>query len=91
MPTNACTIVLTGNTLDIQTSLIGYFTEHANNPVISVPPNVTYLMRAWDSGTAGWVQWSNVRPAATPLTTDTQPNYSGTLSLTHIVKKILLR
>lgn len=88
---NATTIVFTSGTLNLKTNYISYFTEHGNNPVISVPPNVTYLMRAWDSGTAGWVQWTNVKPSYVPTASETQPNYSGVLTLTHIAKKIFLR
>lgn len=46
----------------------------ATGPVIT-----TYYMRAFDSGTIGWVYWTATDPTATPLASTTTPNYTGTL------------
>jgi hypothetical protein len=52
----------------------------------------TYYLRAYDSGTAGYVYWSNTgtEPDLSPDTTDTTPNYSGSLSLKTIVDSVIL-
>lgn len=51
-----------------------------------------YVLRAWDSGSGGrWVQWlSDMEPPnLSPASTDTTPNYTGSLSSTQIIGKIL--
>jgi len=45
-----------------------------------------YSLKAYDSGTAGWVQWTATDPTATPLAGATTPNYTGSLSAKHIVR-----
>lgn len=42
-------------------------------------------MRARDTGTAGWVYWLTVSPAASPASITTMPNYTGVLSSTMVV------
>lgn len=48
----------------------------------------SYFLRAWDSGTGGLVYWTSADKAATPAATDTNPNYTGTLSVTQVVFSI---
>lgn len=45
-----------------------------------------YLMRAWDSGSGGrYVIWtSNETPNTSPQSSETTPNYTGTLSAIRI-------
>jgi len=53
---------------------------------------IEFYQRAWDSGTGGYVYWSSVAPDPTPLPSETQPNYTGALSLyvilCHIRKEV---
>lgn len=46
-----------------------------------------YRLRAYDSGTAGYVYWTNTgtSPDLSPLAADTTPNYTGSLSLKSIL------
>ncbi len=45
-----------------------------------------YHMRAYDSGTTGWVTWtsSTTPPDVNPSSGETTPNYTGTLSAKHV-------
>jgi hypothetical protein len=46
-----------------------------------------YYFRAYDSGTAGYVYWGpydEVVGHSTPASSETTPNYTGTLSNVHI-------
>lgn len=46
---------------------------------------IVFYMRAWDSGTGGWVVWtSNDSPDISPIAARTTPNYTGTLSAVHV-------
>jgi hypothetical protein len=46
-----------------------------------------YRLRAYDSGTEGYVYWTNTgtSPDLSPVDTDTTPNYTGTLSLKSVL------
>ena len=46
-----------------------------------------YYVRARDSGTGGWVYWNTTDATATPLSTDTTPNYTGALSNRQIINQ----
>lgn len=52
----------------------------------------TYYLRAYDSGTAGYVYWSNTgtEPDLSPGTTDTTPNYSGSLTVKAVINSAVL-
>ena len=47
----------------------------------------TYRLRAYDSGTAGYVYWTNTgsSPDLSPASGDTTPNYTGSLSLKSVI------
>jgi hypothetical protein len=47
----------------------------------------TYRLRAWDSGTDGWVFWSATSTATPTLSVDTNPDFTGTLSKIAIIGK----
>ena len=51
-----------------------------------------FYQRALDSGTGGYVYWTSVSPDPTPLPIDTQPPYTGVLTLyvvlCHIKKEV---
>jgi hypothetical protein len=52
---------------------------------VSSQQNV-YYQRAYDDGTAGYVYWlTEGAPNPTPLAIETQPNYTGALSVFAIV------
>ena len=48
-----------------------------------------YRLRAYDSGSAGWVTWTSDQepPNISPAAADTTPNYSGSLTIKHITSK----
>ena len=49
----------------------------------------TYHLRAYDTGTAGWVYWSSVDTInLSPGAGDTAPNYTGTLSAKMILAAV---
>lgn len=52
----------------------------------------TYYLRAYDSGTAGYVYWSNTgtEPDLSPDTTDTTPNYTGSLTVKVVLNSVVL-
>lgn len=52
----------------------------------------TYYLRAYDSGTAGYVYWSNTgtSPDLSPDTTATTPNYSGSLTVKVVLNSVVL-
>ena len=47
-------------------------------------------MRAWDTGTSGFVQWSATLSnyLATPSSAQTTPNYTGTLQNPHEIARV---
>ena len=48
----------------------------------------TYRLRAWDSGSGGrWVFWSATTTADPSSSSDTNPNYTGSLTLKAIIGK----
>ena len=44
-----------------------------------------FVMRAYDDGTGGFVYWETSNTARTPLSSDTSPSYTGTLTATAII------
>jgi len=59
----------------------------------SLPPQTTFYLRAFDSGSGGrYVYWSNTgtSPDLSPSATDTTPNTAGSLSLKVIINSVVL-
>lgn len=44
------------------------------------PSTVNYIQRVWDTGTVGWCYYTKTTIDASPLSTETSPNWTGTIS-----------
>jgi hypothetical protein len=69
-----------GDSSGVPTGEVTFAPRTAEGPGVIVG-SATYYFRAFDSGTSGWVTWSSSGlPNLTPTSTQTTPNYTGTLS-----------